>query len=138
MGDLDKWTRAHDVGGWRYEFQCSNMAESFNKLLLGIHGMPVNAIVSFTFYKLVAWFNDRHANAMGLTCEGKIYAPKPQLHLDKAKARAETHDVVCFDHGTGTYEVHLMGGTTSNGESVESRKRVVVLQALSCTCGAPR
>ena len=31
----------------------SNMAESFNKLLLGIRGMPVNAIVQFTFYKLV-------------------------------------------------------------------------------------
>ena len=45
MRDLEKWTRAHDVGGWRYEFQCSNMAESFNKLLLGIRGMPVNAIV---------------------------------------------------------------------------------------------
>jgi hypothetical protein len=52
--DVDKWTRAHDAGGWRYEFQCSNMAESFNKLLLGIRGMPVNAIVQFIFYKLVA------------------------------------------------------------------------------------
>ena len=50
--------RAHNTVGWRYEFQCSNMAESFNKLLLGIRGMPVNAIVQFTFYKLVAWFND--------------------------------------------------------------------------------
>ena len=45
MRDLEKWTRAHDVSGWRYEFQCNNMAESFNKLLLGIHGMPMNAIV---------------------------------------------------------------------------------------------
>ena len=44
MRDLEKWTRAHDSSG-RYEFQCSNMVESFNKLLLGIHGMPVNAIV---------------------------------------------------------------------------------------------
>ena len=56
--DLEKWTRAHNAGEWRYEFQCSNMAESFNTLLLGICGMPVNAIVQFTFYKLVAWFND--------------------------------------------------------------------------------
>jgi hypothetical protein len=54
MRDLNKWTRAHDRGGWRYEFQCSNMAESFNKLLFGIHGMPINGIVQFTFYKLVA------------------------------------------------------------------------------------
>jgi hypothetical protein len=33
MLELEKWTRAHDLGGWRYEFQCSNLAESFNKLL---------------------------------------------------------------------------------------------------------
>jgi hypothetical protein len=45
MRDVEKWTRAHNTGGWRYEFQCSNMAESFNKLMLGIHGMPENAIV---------------------------------------------------------------------------------------------
>jgi hypothetical protein len=60
MRDLEKWTRARDVSEWRYEFQCSNMTESFNKLLLGISGMPLSAIVQFTFYKLVAWFNDRH------------------------------------------------------------------------------
>ena len=54
MRNLEKWTRAHDAGRWRYEFQCNNMAESFNKFLLGICGMPVNAIVQFTFYKLVA------------------------------------------------------------------------------------
>ena len=72
MRDLEKWTRAHDVGGWRYEFQCSNMAESFNKLLLGIRCMPVNAIVQFTFYKLVAWFNDRHAHALKLRSDAEI------------------------------------------------------------------
>jgi hypothetical protein len=59
------------------------MAESFNKLLLGIRGMPVNVIVQFTFYKLVAWFNDRHAYALQLQSEGKIWAPTPQTHLDK-------------------------------------------------------
>ena len=28
--------------------------------------MPVNTIVQFTFYKLVAWFNDKHAHALKL------------------------------------------------------------------------
>uniref|UniRef100_K3ZEI7 SWIM-type domain-containing protein n=1 Tax=Setaria italica TaxID=4555 RepID=K3ZEI7_SETIT len=63
MRDLDKWTRSHDAGGWWYEFQCYNMVESFNKLLLGIRGMLVNAIVQFIFYRLVAWFNERQAKA---------------------------------------------------------------------------
>jgi hypothetical protein len=71
MPDLEKWMRAHDLGGWRYEFQCSNMAKSFNKLLLSICGMSVIAIVSFTFYKLVALFNDRHTHAVGLQNEGE-------------------------------------------------------------------
>jgi len=55
----EKWTRAYDEAGWRYSFQTSNMAESFNSVLKGIHGMPVNAIVEFTFTKLVAMFNSR-------------------------------------------------------------------------------
>jgi hypothetical protein len=36
------------------------MEESFNIVLKGICAMPVNAIVLFTFYRLVAWFNERH------------------------------------------------------------------------------
>uniref|UniRef100_K3ZDK6 SWIM-type domain-containing protein n=1 Tax=Setaria italica TaxID=4555 RepID=K3ZDK6_SETIT len=96
--------RAYDVGGWRYEFQCSNMVESFNKLLLGIRAMPVNAIE----------------------------------HLDKAKERAATHEVICFDLGTGNYQVEQRGGTTSDGKVRESRMHVVVLRDFTCTCGKPR
>ena len=33
MIDVNKWTMAHDDGGWRYEFQTSNMAECLNGLL---------------------------------------------------------------------------------------------------------
>ena len=66
MREPEKWTRAYDDGGWRYEFQTSNMAESFNSVLKGIRAMPINAIVSFTFYRPVAWFNERHAQAMAL------------------------------------------------------------------------
>ena len=138
MKDLDKWTRSHDVGGWRYEFQCSNMAESFNKLLLGIRGMPVNAIVSFTFYKLNEFFIDRHKEALKLQSAGQRWSIKAKQHLETAKERAYTHDVKCFDHDRGIYEVDQRGGTTSDGEVRESRRHVVVLEDFSCTCGAPK
>ena len=59
--------------------------------------MPVNAIVQFT-YKLVAWFNDRHAHALKLWSDGEIWAPKPKAHQEKANERAGTHEVTCFDH----------------------------------------
>ena len=138
MRDVDKWTRAHDDGGWRYEFQTSNMAESFNNLLRGIRGMPVNAIVSFTFYKLVAWFNERHTHAMALQSKQDRWAPKPKRHLEKAKARAEAHEVQCFDNSTGTYEVVERGGTTTDEELRPTRRHKVVLIDFSCTCGKPR
>ena len=53
--------------------------------------MPVNVIVQFTFYKLVAWFNDRHAHALKLRSDGEIWALKPKAHLEKANERADTH-----------------------------------------------
>jgi hypothetical protein len=42
------------------------MAESFTSVLKGIHAMPVNAIVTFTFYRLVAWFNKRYTQAKAM------------------------------------------------------------------------
>lgn len=138
MRDLEKWTRAHDTSGWRYEFQCSHMAESFNKFLLGIRGMPLNTIVQFTFYKLIAWFNDRHDHPLKSWSDGEIWPPKPKEHLEKAIERASTHEVTCFDHATGTYQVEHRGGTMSDGEVQESRMHVVILQNFTCTCGKPR
>jgi hypothetical protein len=98
----------------------------------------MNAIVQFTFYKLVAWFNDRHAHAMNLRSDGEIWAPKLKAHLEKANERAGTHEVRCFDHAIGTYQVEHRGNTMSDGQVRESRMYVVVLQDFTCTCGKPR
>jgi hypothetical protein len=133
-----KWTRAYDEGGWRFEFQTSNMAESLNSVLKGIRGMPVNAIVTFTFYRLVAWFNDRHAQAKAMQTRGQRWPPKPTTHLSNAKERANIHEVQCFDEELGKYEVTTIGGITSNGEVRPSRTHVVLLDAFSCGCGKPR
>ena len=115
------------------------MAESFNSVLKGIRAMPVNAIVSFTFYRLVAWFNERHAQAMALQSKNQSWAPKPNQHLEKAKARACTHDVdCCFDHNTGKYQVMERGGTTSDGKVRPLRSYIVVLNNFSCRCGRTR
>jgi hypothetical protein len=114
------------------------MAESFNSVLKGICAMPVNAIVSFTFYRLVAWFNERHAQAMAHQSNKHKWAPKPKKHLNKAKERAATYDVDCFDHNTGKYQVTERGGTTSDGEIRPSRSYIVVLSNFSCGCGRTR
>ena len=51
------------------------MSASFNSVLKGIRDMPVNAIISLTFYSLVAWFNDRHAQALQLQSSNHKWVP---------------------------------------------------------------
>jgi hypothetical protein len=114
------------------------MAKSFNSVPKGILAMPINAIVSFTFYKFAAWFNDRYSQAMALQSKNQLWAPKPIHHLNKAKDKARIHEVECFDHTTGKYEVTERGGTTSDGEVLRSRSYVVILIEFSCTCGRTR
>jgi hypothetical protein len=96
---------------------------------------PFNAIVSFTFYRLVAWFNDRYSQAMALQSKNQLWAPKPMRHLAKAEDRACTHEVECFDHTTGKYEVTERGGITSDGDVWHSRSYVVILIDFSCSVG---
>jgi hypothetical protein len=138
LREPQKWTRAYDEGGWRFEFQTSNMAKSFNSVLKGIRGMPVNAIVTFTFYRLMAWFNDRHAQTKATQTRGQRWAPKPTSHLNNAKERGHRHEVQCCDEELGKYEVTTMGGITSDSEVRPSRTHVVLLDAFSCGCGKPR
>jgi len=104
------------------------MAKSFNSVLKGIRGMPVNGIVAFTFSRLVEWYNRRHAEGLALQRSNHVWAPKPVEHLDKAKEKARNHDVECFDHDTGKYEVTVRGGTTDDGASLALK----VLRC--CTC----
>uniref|UniRef100_K3XS37 SWIM-type domain-containing protein n=1 Tax=Setaria italica TaxID=4555 RepID=K3XS37_SETIT len=88
-------------------------------------------------FQLVAWFSERHAKAEALIA-GERWAEKPKRHLIIANERASTHEVQCFDLGSGTYQVEHRGGTTSDGEIRESRIHVVVLRDFKCTCGRPR
>jgi hypothetical protein len=54
--DRTKWARAYDENGQRYGQMISNMAECFNKVLKGVHALPVMTIVRYTFDKLNVYF----------------------------------------------------------------------------------
>jgi hypothetical protein len=87
---------------------------------------------------LVAWFNDRHAQAKAMQTRRQRWAPKPTTHLNNTKERANRHEVQCFDEELGKYEITTMGGTTSDGEVRPSRTHVVLLDAFLCGCGKSR
>jgi hypothetical protein len=75
---------------------------------------------------------------MALQRNNQAWAPKPNKHLEKAKERALTHDVDCFDHNTSKYQVTKRGGTKSDGEVRPLWSYIVVLCNFSCRYGKTR
>ena len=71
--DLDKWIQSHD-GGRRYRAMTTNIFECFNGVLKGAHGLPIVAMVEFTWCKLVAYFHDRHKEITSDLSRGKVWS----------------------------------------------------------------
>ena len=57
--DLDKWTQLDD-GGRHYWAMTTNISKCFNGVLKGARGLPIVAMVEFTWCKLVVYFHDQH------------------------------------------------------------------------------
>jgi hypothetical protein len=49
FSNKEKWARAYDHQGMRYGDMTNNMAECFNNVLKGVRGLPISAIVEYTF-----------------------------------------------------------------------------------------
>ncbi|XP_030934495.1 uncharacterized protein LOC115959952 [Quercus lobata] len=69
--DVDKWTQSQD-GGRRYGAMTTNISECFNGVLKGARGLPIAAMVEFTWSKLVAYFYDRHEKILSNLSQGKV------------------------------------------------------------------
>ena len=71
--NLDKWTQSQDCGR-RYGTMTTNISECFNGVLKGAHGLPTDAVVEFTWYKLVAYFHDRYKEITYDLSQGKVWS----------------------------------------------------------------
>ena len=71
--DVDKWTQSQD-GGRRYGAVTTNISECFNGVLKGAHGLPIAAMVEFTWSKLVAYFYDQHQKILSDLSQGKVWS----------------------------------------------------------------
>ena len=69
--DLDMWIQLHD-GGYYYGAMITNVSECFNGVLKGAHGLPIAAMVEFTWSKLVMYFHDRHKEITHDLSKGKV------------------------------------------------------------------
>ena len=54
---MDMWAQSHD-GGRCFGVMTTNISKCFDGVLKGARGLPIAAMVEFTWSKLVAYFHD--------------------------------------------------------------------------------
>ena len=55
---VDMWSQSHDGGG-RFGAMTTNISECLNGVLKGARGLPIAALVEFSWNKLVQYFHNR-------------------------------------------------------------------------------
>uniref|UniRef100_K4ALQ4 SWIM-type domain-containing protein n=1 Tax=Setaria italica TaxID=4555 RepID=K4ALQ4_SETIT len=128
MENKHKWANAFDNGA-RYGVQNTNISEMLNKVLKGIHAMPISAIVEFTFYKVNSYFVHRWAKARAQIDRRPnqiLWGKGAMKHLATEGKKAASMSVELFDP---TLYVYSMTG---------GRIYKVDLSSVTCTCCVPQ
>ncbi|XP_019184374.1 PREDICTED: uncharacterized protein LOC109179324 [Ipomoea nil] len=125
------WTLSHD-GGHRIGVMTTNASESFNNSLKGCRMLPVTAIATLTFNKLVAMFADRRTEGQWMQDVGLRWPPIIGNELQSREQQANNATVQRFNDTIGLYAVALATGNVSQGSAPNVE---VHLQNRTCKCG---
>ena len=104
--EKEKWTLAHD-DGLRYSVLTINLSEVFNSILRGAKNVPITACIQMIFYRLVKYFNTRHAQVLRYVEENlnNLFTPHVAIKIVKDQVKANQHRVTAFNLQRGIYEV---------------------------------
>ena len=130
--DLDKWTQSHDREK-RYGAMTTNISECFNGVLRGTRGLPIAAMVKFTWCKLVAYFHDRHKEITSHLSQGKVWSDYAMGIYNKNAEKVVGHTLRNSNHETGVYQVVTPYNDHRGGGGNHSHE--VHVFARTCGCG---
>ncbi|XP_030933058.1 uncharacterized protein LOC115988440 [Quercus lobata] len=130
--DVDKWTQSQD-GGRRYGAMTTNISECFNGVLKGARGLPIAAMVEFTWSKLVAYFYDRHEKILSDLSQGKVWSDYVMKIYNKNEQKTAGHTLRNFNHEIGVYQVVTPYNDHRGGGGNHSHEVHVIEQ--TCGCG---
>ena len=77
----EKWTNAYD-GGYRYDHMTTNLAETINSALKGIHNLLVTAIIKSTYFHLGKLFTNLGKEAYNLEAARQLFHPMTQKEIN--------------------------------------------------------
>uniref|UniRef100_K4AKD0 MULE transposase domain-containing protein n=1 Tax=Setaria italica TaxID=4555 RepID=K4AKD0_SETIT len=111
MENKQKWTNAFDEGGARYGVQNTNISEVLNKVLKGIHAIPVYAIVEWAkaSAQIDSWPNQI------------LWGKGARNHLETEGKKAASMLAELFDPTLYVYSVRTASGLTVGGEMTGGR-----------------
>ncbi|KAK9991467.1 hypothetical protein SO802_026452 [Lithocarpus litseifolius] len=124
---VDMWTQSHD-GGKRFGAMTTNISECFNGVLKGARGLPIAAMVEFTWSKLVEYFHDRHKEITNDLLEGKKWSTYAFSTWEGNRRKSEKHYVKAFSNQEMRYQVVTSHNPYSVGGG--NHKGIVTLTLL--------
>ena len=111
---VDMWTQSHD-GGRRFGAMTINISECFNGVLKGARGLPIAALVEFTWNKLVQYFHDRRKEYHYELSEGKKWSQYALSMWNGNKCESEKHYLKPFSNEELIFQVLTQLNTCSAG-----------------------
>ena len=92
---VDMWTQSHD-GGRRFGVMTTNISQCFNGVLKGARGLPIAAMVEFTWSKLVEYFHNQHKEYHYELSKGKKWSEYAFDTWDRNKRKSKKHYLKAF------------------------------------------
>ena len=118
---MDMWTQSHD-GGRHFGAMTTNISECFNGVLKGARGLPIAALVQFTWSKLVEYFHDRYKEYHYELSKGKKWSEYALDTWDENKRKSEKHYLKAFSNEHMIYQIVTSFNTCSVGGGNHSIK----------------
>ena len=127
----DKWALTFDKG-YCYGAMTTNVFKCFNSVLKGARNLPITTMVKYTWFKLNAYYNDRHSKSIVQLNSGKKWCKYALDIFMRNKAKAEHHKVTRLSVQQQSYQVD----TPHNPRSArhEDHTHGVNLLQKTCTC----
>ena len=129
---VDMWTQSHN-GGRRFGVMTTNISQCFNGVLKGARGLPIAAMVEFTWSKLVEYFHNRHKEYHYELSKGKKWSEYAFDTWDRNKRKSKKPYLKAFRNQQMLYHVVTSFNMCSVGGGNHSYE--VWLQERPCNCG---
>ena len=109
------------------------MSKVYNSMLKGAQSFPITAFVQLTFYLVNSYFAVRREHGASRLTSGEEYTPYVDAEINANVVKANSHEVVLYDHFQGLFHVKASRGSKKISSGRQTYR--VNLCEHGCICG---